>query len=546
MNAKKYIILVLSALVVFSCDYLDYDESSGYEKEDMFTYVARAKGMVTNVYSYLQSDFGNFGGSTRAGATDEAEYVWNNSLIHRYNDGSWSSILTIDDVWEHYYSGIRAANMYLENYHEDFPDIQWNTDYQQVMAQYAYYPYEVRFLRAFFYFELIKRYKNVPLLTRTYELDEINEVEQADFEKIVAFIESECEEIKEKLPVKYTDVPGQETGRITQGAVLALKARTLLYAASPLHNPSGNKDAWKKAARAAKELIDKSKTGNWYSLVSESSVNNMTSKELILERRHGYSNTFESLNFPLGFQGGNSGLSPTQNLVDAFEMIDGSKFDWNNSEHVKNIYNAKQRDPRLFKTVIVNGSSWKGQTVESFYGGLNGAPQTGASKTSYYLKKYVVESVNLNPGNTTTAIHVWVFFRYAEVLLNYAEALYEAYENADYTDSEFTLSPRQALNEVRKRAGMPAVETGDFREKVRNERRVELAFEDHRFWDVRRWKIGAQSTDIYGVRIDRKGTSFTYKKELISKRAWDDKMNLYPIANSELFKSKKLKQNTGW
>lgn len=546
MNAKKYMILLLSAFIAFSCDYLDYDESSGYEKDDMFSYMARAKGMVTNVYSYLQSDFGNFGGSTRAGATDEAEYVWNNSLIHRYNDGSWSPILIIDDVWERYYSGIRAANMYLENYHEDFPDIQWNTDYKEVMDQYNYYPYEVRFLRAFFYFELAKRYRNVPLLTRTYELEEINEVEQKDFEEIVNFIIRECEEIQEKLPVKYTDVPGQETGRITQGAVMALKARTLLYAASPLHNTSGNKELWKKAALAAKELINKAKAESWYSLVSETSVNNLASKELILERRHGYSNSFESLNFPLGFQGGNSGLSPTQNLVDAFEMIDGSKFDWNNSEHVENIYNTKQRDPRLFKTVIVNGSSWKGQTVETFYGGLNGAPQTGATKTSYYLKKYLVESVNLEPGNTTTAIHVWVFFRYAEVLLNYAEALYETYGNADYTDDEFTLSSRQALNEVRKRAGMPNVTAGDFREQVRNERRVELAFEDHRFWDVRRWKIGNQTSDIYGVNITRRGSSYAYKRELISQRVWNDKMYFYPIANSELFKGGKLQQNPGW
>lgn len=534
------------AVCLSSCNYLDYNESSGFEKEDMFVYFERAKGMLTTVYSYLPADFGNFGGATRAAATDEAEYAWNTSNIIRYNDGSWSPILTIDDVWGTYYTAIRSANMFLNNYQEDFTNIEWNNDYEQVMQQYQYYPYEARFLRAFYYFELAKRYKNVPLITDCLELDEANSVAPTDFDKVIDFIVKECDEIMYKLPVSYKSIPGAETGRITQGAVMALKSRALLYAASPLYAGTDDQAKWIAAATAAKTLIDKAKTDGWYQLADEQAWNNLSAKELILETRQGNSNSFEQLNFPIGYEGGNSGNCPTQNLVDAFEMIDGNSFDWENPDHVANIYNPDRRDPRLFKTVLMNGSTFKNATIETFTNGKNGAPIEGATPTGYYLKKYVIESVSLDPNNTTTARHTWVLFRYAEILLNYAEALYEAYDDADYTDGTFTLSPRAAINEIRARAGMPEAGAENFGERIRNERRVELAFEDHRFWDVRRWKIAPQTMDIYGVKIEKKDDGFTYTRQSIDRRTWNDRMYLYPISNDELFKNSQLKQNPDW
>lgn len=542
----KYFIISMISLFLFSCKHLEYDEGVGYKKEDMFAYFARTKGILTNVYSYLPSDFGSFDGSMRDGGTDDAEYVWNTSVIHKYNNGSWSSISTIDDVWGRYYSGIRAAHIFLENHQKDFENIKWNADYQQIMDQYKYYPYEARFLRAFFYFELIKRYKNVPLITRSYHLEEINNLEQAPFDTVVNFILSECDAIEDKLPNTFTAVPEKETGRITKGAVMALRSRLLLYAASPLHNPGNNRDKWVAAALAAKKLIDFAATTNLYQLVNEQSVNNLNSKELILERRQGNSNTFEALNFPIGYEGGKSGLNPSQNLVDAFEMKEGGRFNWNNPDHVNNIYNLNRRDPRLFKTVIVNGSTWKNRVVETFIGGKNGLPQNGATKTGYYLKKYLVESISLDPNNTTTGPHTWVLFRFAEIFLNYSEALYEAYGNVNYTDANFTLSPLAAINRVRLRATMPNLVPDNFREQIRNERRVELAFEDHRFWDIRRWKIGDQLTDLYGVAIVKTGSSYTYTRQLVDKRVWNNRMYLYPIADTELFKNKALKQNADW
>lgn len=540
-----YSLTLLIALLTCSCDYLDYDETSGYDKDDMFIYFERTKGMLTNVYSYLPSDFGSIDGAMRDAASDDADYVWSTSSIHRFNDGGWSAIDPLDDQWSHFYEGIRAANLFLENYQIDFPNIEWNSDYEELIKQYVNYPLEARFLRAFYHFELAKRYNNIPLLDRTYTPEEVNDIAPSSFDDVVRFIADECDAIAPELPVSYASLPGSETGRVTQGAALALKARALLYAASKLHNPEGDKQKWYDAASAAAAVIALADKTGCYSLVDEVPVNNLASKELILECRVGDSNSFEKLNFPIGYEGGRSGTTPTQNLVDAFE-IDGEAFDWDNPEHVQGIYNEERRDPRLFATVLHNKSVWKGSVVETFQGGRNAQPLEGASRTSYYLKKYVKEDVTLTDGRETNSRHVWVLFRYSEVLLNYAEALYEYGGSETFTDDLFALSPLDAVNRIRERAGTTPLAVSDFTTQLRAERRVELAFEDHRFWDVRRWMIGPETTDIYGVKITGKGANPKYERVLIEKRIWEDKMYFYPIPNSEIFKNHKLVQNTGW
>ena len=471
MKMKNILFTGLLGLCTFTgCDYLDFDESVGYEKEDIFSVFVRAKSMLTHVYSFLPSDLG--GGAMLDAATDDAIYVWPTSSIHIFTNGSWSSINTIDDQWGNLYAGIRAANIFLESYQGDFPDNQYNVDYEEQMKQYRYYPYEARFLRAFFYFELIKRYKNVPLVEKTLEIEDVNELLQTDYEVMTDFISSECDAIKDHLP-----------------------------------------------------------------------VNNPDAKGLILQRMEGNSNVFESTNFPVGYEGGNTGMCPSENLMEAFEMIDGTTFDFNNPKHVESMYDVNSRDPRLFKTMLYNGATWKGETVESYQGGKNGYPRNGASKTSYYLKKY------LTTGSATSERHVWVIFRYAEIFLNYAEALNEAY-GPEYTGGEFSLSAKDALNKIRQRVGMPlltSLSQDAFREKVRNERRVEFAFEGQRFWDIRRWKIGDRTNVIYGLEIE-KGVdgAFEYKRVLVEPRKWEDKMYIYPIANTERFKNVNLVQNPGW
>jgi hypothetical protein len=274
------------------------------------------------------------------------------------------------------------------------------------------------------------------------------------------------------------------------------------------------------------------------------------SNEVIFERRYPASNTFETLNYPIGYQSGKTGTCPTQNLVDAYEMKNGTPFDWNNPVHAANPYS--DRDPRLQMTIIVNNSIWKTTNVQLWEGGANGKPIYHASKTGYYLKKYVDESLNLTTG--LTSAKQWIYFRLSETYLNYAEAMNEAFGPASADTLKTTAI--QAINAVRTRAGvaMPAilatVTKEQLREKIRNERRIELAFEDHRYWDVRRWMI-AESTlgaTIRGVNITKKedGT-FTYVPFDLEKRVFSLKMYLYPIPQSEIIKGNgNIEQNPGW
>jgi len=190
--------------------------------------------------------------------------------------------------------------------------------------------------------------------------------------------------------------------------------------------------------------------------------------------------------------------------------------------------------------------------VEAWEGGNSGLPKTGASPTGYYLKKYLVKDVSFKPSGNTSFLHTWVMFRYGEILLNYAEAVNEVFKNPNLKDTELNKTAIEVLNLVRRRTLvlMPNIATtttyDNFVEIVRRERFVELAFEDHRFWDIRRWMIGDKTTEIYGMKIVKDGTKFIYTPQKIVDRVWDDKYYFYPISQAELNKNKMLKQNTGW
>lgn len=547
------IVLLLLSISTGGCDFLSYDETTAYKEDDVFSDLTRTRRFVSNIYSrFRPGGFNSVDGAMRAAGSDNAEEVNPNSPVQIFNNRSWSPTNTVDSKWSgtpgDLYQGIRAANQLLENFDIDnYDDLQYNDDYENLMARAQYYPYEARFLRAFFHFKLLKRYGSVPLVTSVLTPQEANNIEPSSYEEIVDFIVNEMDSIDTELPVSFEDVPVEATGRPTRGAAMALKARALLYAASPLNNSSGDQQKWVRAAEAAKAIIDSS----FYSLENNYSdvFNNITSGELIWERRHGPSNSFEQSNFPAGFEGANPGTSPTQNLVDSYEMqgsgepieASGSGYDPDNP--------YEGRDPRFYETIIYNGSMWKGREVEIWNGGLDGPPQAEATETGYYLKKYVIEDISISPPQTTTRTHTWVVFRYAEVLLNYAEAMNEAY--GPENPAGMGMTAREAVNLVRQRAGMPDFPTGmsqsDFREKLRNERRVELAFENHRFWDIRRWNIGPSTTDIYGMEITQnQDGSFDYERELIEERVWNERRNRYPVPQGELAKNQALEQNQGW
>ena len=559
-SMKLTLIAALLSMTFAGCEFLDYNEVEQYDKDQILMEFSRVKSLLNNAYSYLPDDFSSVEGAMRASASDDAEHVWDASDIQKFNDGSWNALVTLDDKWKAMYSGIRIANLFLEETDGlTFESIKYNLDYPQMMQQFKLYPYEARFLRAFYYFELAKRYGRIPLITSCLSPEESNKVEPAAFETIVDFIVSECDSVAKYLPVKFTGLPGAETGRATKGAAMALKARTLLYAASPLHNPDNVKEKWVRAAKASKELIDA--LGSNYTPLEAylTIVNNLNSKELIFECRQRDERTFEQANTAIGFEGGNTGTCPTQNLIDAYEMKStglgiletGSGYDPNNPYAASG---PAARDPRLGMTILYNGASWKSQPVQTWYGGLNAPPKPNATKTGYYLKKYMIESISLNPENPSTAIHVWVLFRYSEVLLNYAEAMNEAFgpEVLDVAPLN-NLTARAAVNIVRARTGvaMPPFPAGmtqsAFRDKLRNERRVELAFEDHRFWDIRRWWIGDQTINIRGVDISKDALDvLTYTLKTVEDRLWDDRMYLYPIPQTEININGKLTQNPGW
>ena len=556
---SKLMIFVLMIPVFWSCEFLDYNESAQYEKDKIFYYMDRTKQVLSNIYGYLPTDYSSVGGAMRSSATDDAVDVWDISDIQKFGDGSWNAVVTLDNVWNNMYAAIRTANVFLaEAPGLTFSETVYNVGYADAMKAYKLYPYEARFLRAFYYAELIKRYGDVPLDTTVINQEEANTIKPAAYDDIVKFIVRECDSAASKLPVTFSTFISQETGRATKGAAMALKARTLLYAASPLHNPGNDQAKWILAANAAKNLIDQLNATYTPLPVYGDVVNKLTSKELIFERRQASARSFEEANTAIGFIGGNTGTCPTQNLVDAYEMKatglginePGSGYD---SANPYSTSGAAARDPRLAMTILYNGSIWKSPlTVETWYGGLNAAPKNNATKTGYYLKKHLIESLSLNPVNPGTAIHYWILFRYAEVLLNYAEAMNEAYGPDATGLAPLDMTARAAVNFVRNRQGvvMPLFPAGmaqsAFREKLMNERRVELAFEDHRFWDIRRWKIGNDTRVIRGVDLTKNGTVITYIPKVVETRIWDDKMYLYPIPQTELFINHNLVQNPGW
>lgn len=554
-----YRLAIISLVLVLSAcsDYLEPRVITDYTDEYVLSSYDLTRERVVGVYTRLRQGFYPVGGSTNgamlASASDESEHTLETSPIQSFNIGSWNSYSNPDNVWGHYYQAIRMANQYIAsnavetvNLDRQKYDPSSAESYEIFLAEVTRWDYEVRFLRAYFYFELVKRYGGVPLLTEALPLDyDISTVSRNSLEDCINFIVSECETAAQNLPESHAD---GDLGRVTKGAALALKSRVLLYAASDLFNtaswaggysnvelislPQGNREQrWRAAANAAKAVIDLSNSG--YELANNYSDpftgDGYQNKEVIFTVRAGANNYFEKNNISVGYDKGRSGTTPSQNLVDAYEMKDGSTFDWNNPEHAQNPY--ANRDDRLEQSIAFNNKGFKGRPLEVWNGGLDGFPVPEASRTGYYLQKYVQE--NLDLVTEKTAIHSWIVFRLGEMYLNYAEALNEVDPgNADIT---------YYLNLLRQRGGLvdlPAsLSQDEAREKIRNERRVELAFEEHRIWDVRRWMTAPSDlgTPLRGVNVQKQADgSFTYTPVNVENRTFANKMYFYPIPQGEV------------
>ncbi len=559
MKMKHKIICAICVTCGFlSCADLEYSEESTRDEAWTYEYYGNGiKNMVFDVYAQVyNNEFETNSAYFLAGATDEAQYALETGAINNYWNGGWSAANPYDGTWTRAYTAIAEINMYLEKLQQtDLSDWKYNSDYENWMAQMELFPYELRFLRAYFYFELFKTYGDVPLVTTTLTNGQANNVERTPADEIVKFIVDECDAIAPYLPVTYKTEIGSEIGRATRVAAFALKARTLLYAASPLHNSSNDKSKWNKAAEACKYILDNAsvwglKLSTYSALWGHDAFFN---EELIFAIGRGESNTFEMANYPIGVENGASGNCPTQSLVDQYEYQDngetfGHRYPGSIDLNLVDPYEGL--DPRFALSVVKNGDEWPSNgaqkdVMETYVGGFNGAPKYGATPTSYYLKKYVDGSCVTTADNQTRRRHTWIIFRLAEFYLDYAEAVYNATGSAN--DATYGMTANEAINKLRTRAdiNMPKFKEdgNEWVTRYERERLVELAFENHRFWDVRRWKKGAQyfkTIEIASISSDLKLTRSTYTRQ------WDEKYNLYPIAQSELKKNPKLTQNPGW
>jgi len=557
-NIRTIYAIMLSAILT-SCSYLDFDETSGMKsKDDMYRYFGSIEQMLNNVYSYMPNNLTT--ATMRDCGSDDAEHGDAASAYQYFNNGAWSAVNTVDDSWS-LYKGIRAANGFI---HEiagvDLSRYKYDLSYENWMKKLRFFPYEARLLRAYYFFELARRYGDIALPLEVLDAAQANSIGKTSFADVVKFIAEECDLCADHLPATHIGQPDNQIGRMTSGFAKALKSKALLYAASPLHNSADDRELWKQSASAALDIID----DGFYSLDAGDCANRADSPEVVMVVLGGDSRTFEQNNFPIRFtEGARTGATavfPSQNLVDAFETIGGysvvlSDDGWVSDDPAFDPAKPYSgRDPRFYRAVLADGMEFKGSVIESFSGGLDDVEVTaGGSPTGYFLRRYIQESTSFTPGATVTNKHHWIVYRYAETLLAYAESMANAFpEDMNYTDGQYPYSALWALNQVRTNAGMPPVPSCSydrFMERLRNEWRVEFAFEDHRFWDVRRWKIAdSTQTELAGVRIVRSEQGTTaYYRQVYETRTWTDKMYLFPIPQAELHKNHNLHpQNSGW
>ena len=563
-------VLCLGALSACS-EEMDYHEYNNYDEDFVKLNFGNVGGLITNIYSDLDTDFGSYSGAVLGAATDEAEYAYSGGAIETFYNGTWSPINTPAGAWSSCYRAISNCNLYLERFTGlTFPELEMNADYKPQMYRYNNYRYEVRCLRAYYYFLLVRQYGDVPFSDHVLTADESNALPRTPAQDIFDYIIAECDAVKDSIIADYANLPADvalpaespETGRVNRLTVLALKARAALYAASPLFNPTGDKELWHRATLANKELLDAADAAkmklidDYAKLWTKNNYKDATSEIIFGRRADRESSGMETSNFPAGLENCKGGNCPTQNLVDAYEMADGKPWDQSAFYDPANPY--ANRDPRLAATIAVNGETgwpaWNEAPLETFQGGANGEPVNGGTPTGYYLKKYCQGDIDPRSNSTNkSAYHTWITFRLGEFYLNYAEAVFRYLGSADATSAEFPLSAREAASRTRARksVNMPPFPTGmsndEFWTKYKNERMVELAFEGHRFWDVRRWKEADKYfRSITEMKITRQADgTFAYTRKEVA-RQWDDKMYFFPIPQADKLKNPNLGQNPGW
>lgn len=540
---------------------MDKTQTNDLNEESVFTDSARTLDALVGIYSDIglfaaHNRFSNHGLTACSDETEGGTLSAAQEFI-KWTSGGISPVNSRDDVWTPCYANIRRVNIFLKN----LPKSPLSASLKLRLTG------EAKFLRAWYYFQLVKHFGGVVLIG-----DEIFETQDAipgkrdTYEKCVNYITSECDAAAGLLPKEQLS---QDYGRITKGACLALKARMLLYAASPLFNgggiatdaelkevtgyPVSSNERWLQAAQAAKAVIDlgvyqlseDNITAPGYGFYKVFTLRKNT--EYILARMQPINKELEAFYDP-NSRGGNANSFPYQELVDAFETKDGKLItDPSSGYNAANPY--INRDPRLAYTVLFNGGMRLDRNTSKLAPVFTytGAPD-GGSRTGYYVLK-MLDAASINATGFANTQRCFPLIRYSEVLLNQAEALNE-YQGP-------SADVYGLVGQVRQRAGLvpfqlPAGLTQDqMRQRIRNERRVELAYEEHRFWDVRRWKIADQTDNrtLNGMKITRQTNgTFTYQTTPVRQHVFRPAMYLFPIPQTEIGKSAdgSLRQNPEW
>ncbi len=588
---KSVLMVAVAGVALTSCDeFLDKEYDASLSEEKVFNNANETRGFLANIYTNLPDGLApltddQLTGASRDCITDNAVTRWG---LHYYtkvaNDGYTASNHPLLGQWNVDLYGIRKCNQFLKNAKES---VVGNTITSSDDSKlYERYCAEAKLLRAIFHFDLICWFGACPIIAEdesgapiVFDPSSDMNISRMPAPEALEWVAAQCDAIiqSEALPFYYAN-QAANWGRVSGAVAYALKSRALLYRASALNNTSNDATWWTKAADAAKAFLTANQdAGNPYRLfdtdnpdddVYRQSVYTPTQNpELILARSVWQTNQVEKVFLPVGFTGNFSGAgrtNPTQNFVDCFETADGKTIDDPTSGY-DNQHPFDNRDPRLAQTVFYHGMTW-GRSEDSEQRQLDmssneGAPgidynsAMGGTYTGYYLKKWV-NNISCRTGETYP--HAWPIFRFTEILLNAAEACCEAGNSNDALTY---------VNQIRSRAGMPDItvtEQGALRERIRNERRIELAFEDHRMWDLRRWKAYEgvtlanevskptyqQVLNLYGVKIT--GTMaapvYTYGlAETVNSRVFNSPKNyLFPIPANEVKRAPNLQQNPGW
>lgn len=547
---KKIISILagISFLFLSSCMDLNKDPLDLIAGKKTFEDEGLTKAYLYNIYNYMPCGYGLFVDQykegndknvfTGMGITDlldgstdllRSPSGWNESngsIIPGVFDASYNP----HDTWGRSYEVIRKVNNMIDNLTHNSPLA--DAFKERVMA-------EARFVRAFMYFDLVRRYGDVPLILEVQGFDNLEElkVPRDDKQKIYDFIETELVAIGKILPQAETLSPA-ELGRATQEAAWALNGRAMLFAGR-----------YAESAKYSKQVLGVTYfdlEDNYNKLFQSHGGNKEVIFEVLFDGKN-KGHAADNLFLPPSIDNGwGAQTNPTQELVDSYEMLDGTPFDWNNPAHATNPY--ANRDKRLDASILYDGGVIRNTVIRTAYlTPSDGLGLQGTSYTGYYMRKFMDETLpfeKLNFGGSSTS---WKEIRLAEVLLNYAEAQNEANGGPD-------ASVEEAMFKVRNRAGLPALPTGlnqeEMRERIMHERKVELAFEGHRYWDLRRWKLAEtvlHNKYFHGMKvtINENGSKNyeVFEVNTLPKQTFLPKHYLMPIHQAEIQKNPQLGGN---